>query len=399
MNRKPIPRDEVGWFRSTKPLETPLSPISPLPEDLDFVEDRIRCQSRSRSRSRSSSSSSDSDDYITNRNHRVKPIRMASSLASVEDRNPKMAPTLTPGKIIPETLLRWERACKEFFRVKRIDENKKVESILSRLQDVRIANWAEANEATLKALEFPAFMEKLRERALEKDWDRKIKLSILALKQGERPFHEWAYEIQIRNALLRNRPSHFSDKALRETLENDMDPGLELRVRRAAVANDAPLREWTEKVEIEDELMVREREITKEMVKELYRKERRMGRNPNNRRAMGTRIENTVPTQRVTNTSFYAVPKLTPAERAIIFDHQGCFKCRQLYVYHKGENCPNGFPAPGSYKPLTNEYAEAVRDSKNKPKPRAGHTSTEATEVPSAVLGVGEEDSDESDMM
>ena len=97
------------------------------------------------------------------------------------------------------------------------------------------------------------------------------------------------------------------------------------------------------------------------------------------------------------------LPKLTPAERAIIFDHQGCFKCCRLYVDHKGANCPNGFPSPHSYKALTVEHAEAVQDSHNKPRSRApglvahvGFSATTET-VPSSVLGEGEEDSADSD--
>ena len=73
-----------------------------------------------------------------------------SHLAAVEGSNLKVAPTLTPGKITPEILHRWERACKEHFRVKRIGATKQVESILSRLLDFNIADWAEANETDVE---------------------------------------------------------------------------------------------------------------------------------------------------------------------------------------------------------------------------------------------------------
>ena len=333
-----------------------------------------------------------------------------SQFASVEDSNPKMAPTLTSGKITPEIFFRWERSCIEYFRVKKIEEEKKVESILSRLQDVRIVDWAVANETLLKTLDFATFTEKFRGQVLEKDWDRKIKLSILASKQGERPFEEWANEIQSRNALLRGRKCHFGEAALRETLENNMDSELETRMMKTLVAEDVSLREWVEAVRVEDELLVKERGRMEEVAKRLYKRDQKMAKTPtfstfpsnsaNSGRTMGNRIENTVSR----STNFTSLPKLTPAERAIIFEHQGCFKCRKLYVEHKGANCPNGFPAPGSYKPLTNEYAEAVRDSKNKPKPRAQGTVAHVgyvtegeggPEVQSAVLGIGEEDLDD----
>ena len=75
----------------------------------------------------------------------------------------------------------------------------------------------------LKLLDFASFMEKLRDKALEKDWDQKIKLSMLASKQGECLFYEWAYEMQTHNALLCGCACHFSKEALCEMLENNID--------------------------------------------------------------------------------------------------------------------------------------------------------------------------------
>ena len=139
--------------------------------------------------------------------------------------------------------------------------------------DFRIADWVEANEAQLKALDFLTFMGKLQAEALKKDWDRKIKLEILALKQGERPFHEWAYGLLTHNALLHGRPCHFDDVSLRETLENNMDSGLELWMQRTPVDVGAPLRDWIEAVKVEDEFVAREREMAKAVAKEIYRAE------------------------------------------------------------------------------------------------------------------------------
>ena len=94
----------------------------------------------------------------------------------------------------------------------------------------------------MTVLTFSAFMDKFREEVLEKDWDRKIKLSLLDSKQGDRPFDEWAYELQTRNALLHGHPQFFSSTALRETLENNMNPILELRIRRIVFEPTVSLR-------------------------------------------------------------------------------------------------------------------------------------------------------------
>ena len=324
-----------------------------------------------------------------------------SALATVEASNPKRAPTLTPGKITPELLHQWERACKEFFRIKNIADDKKVESVLSRLQDQGIADWAEANEAMLKDLEFPEFMKRVRKQALEHDWDRKVMLTIIESRQGTRAFYDWANGLYNRNTLLRGTEFHMDEKGLRQTIENTMNQVLEYRMRRFNVPRDTPIRDWIEQTRMEDEFMTKERELANELSKQRELK----SKNVASGRTMGTRIENTAPTQRPSGST--SLPRLTNVERSIIFEHQGCFKCRRLYVDHKGANCPNGFPAPGTYKPLTAEYAESVRDSKNKPKSRSGPavvayvgypTVEDTAGGPSAVLGVGEEDSDDSDM-
>ena len=97
--------------------------------------------------------------------------------------------------------------------------------------DIQIADWAEANEEILKSLNFATFMEKLQGQALEKDWDRKIKLLMLAMRQGERPFHEWVYKLLNCNALFCGCSCHFYNEALHELFWNNMDQGLELCCR------------------------------------------------------------------------------------------------------------------------------------------------------------------------
>jgi hypothetical protein len=96
--------------------------------------------------------------------------------------------------------------------------------------------------------------------------------------------------MQTRNALLRNGPYHLNDNSLRETLENNMDQGLERRVRSSK--EEVSLRKWIEAVKTEDEFLKGEREL---LLREMYRKEQRNMKSANNGRTMGTRIENTAP--------------------------------------------------------------------------------------------------------
>ena len=81
--------------------------------------------SRSCSRSCFYSDSTSSSDDIIIPQHKLL-ITSTSMLATVEDQNLKVAPTLTQGKITPEILHQWERLCKEYFRVKAISEKRRL---------------------------------------------------------------------------------------------------------------------------------------------------------------------------------------------------------------------------------------------------------------------------------
>ena len=190
---------------------------------------------------------------------------------------------------------------------------------------------------------------------------------------------------------------------------------LEERVRRLEIPRGTRFKDWAEKVKKEDKVRLRDDEKVEKRLVEMARKMHK-----NEQRVVEAK-KNTYPprtTLAPRNMNSKPLPKLTPSKRNIILNHQGCFKCRQLYIDHVGANCPNDFPPAESYKPLTVEHAEAVHDSKNKPKTQGstgpgaagplhpgpsrpvahiGYTKEETEDTWSAVLGVGEEDSDEND--
>ena len=142
---------------------------------------------------------------------------------------------------------------------------------------------------------------------------------------------------------MRGRPFYFTHNALRETLENNMNPSLEVHIRKTTTG-EVEFGDWIEAVKIEDEFVARDRKEAKEMIaKEISWSEREKAKNAPARPKYSSTTATSQPGPSKGTTS---LPKLTPAERAIIFDHQGCFKCRQLYVDHKGADCPNGFPPP-----------------------------------------------------
>ncbi|KIM83685.1 hypothetical protein PILCRDRAFT_7092 [Piloderma croceum F 1598] len=92
------------------------------------------------------------------------------------------------------------------------------------------------------------------------------------------------------------------------------------------------------------------------------------------------------------------VPALTIKERALLVEHEGCFKCRHFYTSHRLSDCPDDFPDKTSYVTLTDADALTAKRKqvkKEKPAKTAAIIPMPAAVVmPSAVLGEGSDSDD-----
>jgi hypothetical protein len=60
-------------------------------------------------------------------------------------------------------------------------------------------------------------------------------------------------------------------------------------------------------------------------------------------------------------------PKLTNAERQLLYDNKGCLRCRLFFISHHSTNCPNDFPTAAGYKTCTQANVDKAKRSCNKP--------------------------------
>lgn len=144
--------------------------------------------------------------------------------ARIHQASAKIPPTLTEGVITPEILHRWERACTNYFRHKKIRGGDQVEDVPSEIKDLRLSRWI---EAVLGGMTFGNFMTQLRDEALDPNWARLLRTEIFRTRQDNRPFFDWVCEIEAKNAILSPVPAaHISDQQLRDHLEAQMDDAL-----------------------------------------------------------------------------------------------------------------------------------------------------------------------------
>lgn len=58
-------------------------------------------------------------------------------------------------------------------------------------------------------------------------------------------------------------------------------------------------------------------------------------------------------------------PKLTNKEKTLLWDNEGCFRCRKFYVDHKSKECKTDFPLGKNYKELVQADADTAKAKKS----------------------------------
>jgi len=81
------------------------------------------------------------------------------------------------------------------------------------------------------------------------------------------------------------------------------------------------------------------------------------------------------------------LPKLSSVEWQLLYDNEGCLKCRRFFVQHRSAACPNDFPDATNYKALTQSFIDLIKKHLRKPL-AAVMTSVAETEAVTASIAV-----------
>ncbi|KAG1793834.1 uncharacterized protein HD556DRAFT_1191829, partial [Suillus plorans] len=320
-----------------------------------------------------------------------------SKLARVEQQAANKPPSLTAGEISPEVFRAWEMGCRQFFMHKEIPEGEMVKKVAWGMQEPIIQDWYLNDQDRFNKLSFADYIKEVRAYWLPADWADSVRQKMLSSTQGQKPFNEWAVEVQSKNTLLRDSTSHLNDTNLKYHLESHMHPDLAAEYHTEQITK-TDLRKWIEKVRLLDEKRLRHLAKHKEAAEAAWRAKR--GETTTDRRlASSSRFNSKAGQTTSSSTSskpFTRLPPLTDDECQLLRDNEGCFKCREPFVHHSSSNCSKGFPDGATYKSLT---AASVAAKKG----RKGTTTVAAVEIqdtvavvmPSAALGDGTDSGEE----
>ena len=280
-------------------------------------------------------------------------------------------PVFSEGQITAKELMIFEQDCEAYFLNTKGGDPKeqRVARIITAFKDPLVRDWITSNRATLVKLTFDEFMTQLRDMFLPKDWEENVRTQILGNKmpRNER-FILWAQGLQAMNCVLRNTRSHLSEQRLRDTLEANIDGDLRLLAREAGASAKEKLSEWMDLMERLDAKrkmeLKRQREVAADEVQRNSSAKRQNSRNSGAFTMSSTRSASGTSDQK-------RVPRLTQEERDILSKNQGCFKCHRMCQGHRAGDCPNGFPSPENYRPVT---MDDVARAKKEKKPADNHS-------------------------
>ncbi|KIM73216.1 hypothetical protein PILCRDRAFT_15406 [Piloderma croceum F 1598] len=242
---------------------------------------------------------------------------------------------------------------------KEIAPDKQVRKILAGLRDDRIQDWISIDHDEILKLSFAEFMVEFKAGFLPEDWEEIMRIELLAMQQGSNSFWDFTGQVQSKNALLRDTDSYLDKDQLRHRIESGMNPKLMLCCRHEKSNKVVAFKEWLVDVKRVDDLLCADR-AELEALQKVQRD--------------STRRSNTLsePSRNINvSASSSSAPRdklarLTDAERCLLFDNEGCLKCRKVFVPHRSANCPDGFPNGANYKTLMQSFVDHIKSRMNK---------------------------------
>lgn len=281
----------------------------------------------------------------------------------------KDCPILTEGRITPLTLQSWTLACKRYMKHAEKKPNEIVSFVAEAILEPRLIGWYQADQGRIDLLSLDDYLKELASLVLDKNWAHDIQEQILSSRQGDRVFIDWKIEVENLNAILMtSTPSYALSRAsLKNQLHANLNPDLHLHLNSLPpISSD--LADWSMEVKERDEQLKAERERTQRMIDASHalRAARR-----GEKKSLAERITaapNSSNATRHTSSSANTTPRLqlpplTPAEKLLLNENDGCTRCRKLFVSHRHLNCPmtanNTWPDVSTYVTLTADSVKA----------------------------------------
>jgi hypothetical protein len=312
--------------------------------------------------------------------------------AVVQQQSASHAPVLSAGRVTIAAMRVFENACRRYFQHKAVAENDRVMAVIYNFESSSVQSWVNANHARLTALTFPLFMIEFKKKFLPRNWQDDLISTQIAM-QGLVPFLTWTETVREANSAKSDY--HIEEDKLRAHFVPRLSPALKTSYDAHDAHQDLDkimdLDTWIERVHLLDVELANKRAEWLKIAME-------RGKNPGPNSKPTTKVpastfptisSSTAPSTSQPSAKTFT-PKLTQAEKTLLEEHLGCFRCRVFYAGHFGPDCtlaPNERPSHEACKNVT--LANAL-------KAKAAFEKNQGTTVVAAVF---DDDSDEGDFV
>ncbi|KII87828.1 hypothetical protein PLICRDRAFT_73864, partial [Plicaturopsis crispa FD-325 SS-3] len=316
--------------------------------------------------------------------------------ARVEQSAITKPPVLTAGKVSPRVLREWAQGAGGYFFHGGIIPSRQVEAVASGIRDDRLQDWYMGDKERIIALTFEQFLAEVRVKCLPEDWEYDVRSAILSSRQGASTFEDWYIKMSSENALLVGTECHIDDGILRHHLEACCHEDTAHECKEVKAYKILDFSKWINEVVRCDKKRMRVAEQHQKVVDTAVK-----SKTTSFIKAKPTTASITTTSFTRTNSSSAQanrVPALTSEERSLLYEFEGCLKCRRFFAGHMRAECPNDFPVASTYKTLTRADALLAKQngSGSKQKKTVAAITVAAVGMSTGVAGNGS-DSTEGD--
>ncbi|KAJ7585334.1 hypothetical protein C8J56DRAFT_1052639 [Mycena floridula] len=300
----------------------------------------------------------------------------------------------------PNKLPLVKNAVEDHFTAKGTKPEDQVKQIFGCFQGVLPCQWINANKPMLAAKTVDDFFGLFWTQHLKTDWDVSICRSITAMRQKpDESFSDYSIRVRTKNALLVGTAHVNDDAVLINILGNGMLNELADHVDRAKPALlKTSLKVWEEEVFKLDTERLEQLSLINLTIAHIDRNNNKhpsaapqtylnqktfhlsstTAFNHSNSNATASSSSSTACSFTTASNKTHSVvlannhlEALTDDDKENLNRCKGSHKCRKLFVNHTAINCPDSFPDPATYQPLTDEFCAAAErrlNAKSKPK-------------------------------
>ncbi|KAF9500733.1 hypothetical protein BDN71DRAFT_1427182 [Pleurotus eryngii] len=256
--------------------------------------------------------------------------------AKIEQSAPNRPPTMGKGDVDTGLLWGWFVKSENFLRHKNTPGQDMVKTVTYGMTSVHAIRWLTANGPSLPEMDWETYKDQMCTLFLPSDWEYTTRMAVLCLKQGSRPFMDFALDAMAWNNLLTSTVSFMNDDFLRDTIEAGMDLELTQECHHENTNCFSEFRPWLNEIK---HLNERRRKRFDEIAKEFARLNVHTsvpGRVPPKMAAFAATKNASGPasSSSTQQPAFVPILKLTNAERHLLQENGGCYKCRRFFTGH-----------------------------------------------------------------